>query len=46
MLGLKGYSCSDTVTKPNDTALATSANWTRITDLGLKDTAGVVVTTL
>lgn len=46
MLGLKGYTFTNAVVKPNDTALATPANWSRITDLGLKDTAGVVVTTL
>ncbi len=46
MLGLKGYTFTDSVVKPNDTALATPANWARIADLGHKDTAGVVVTTL
>lgn len=43
-IGIKGYSFSTTVTKPDDAALALPANWTRVG--GLKDGAGVVVTTL
>jgi hypothetical protein len=45
-LGIKGYTWDKTVTKPNDAALANAANWSRVTDLGHKDTAGVIVTTL
>lgn len=46
-LGLKGYTWNSAVTRPNDAAIANAANWSRITDLaGLKDTAGVRVTTL
>jgi len=45
-LGLKGYSWNTAVTKPDDAAIALSANWPRVTNIGLKDTAGVRVTTL
>jgi hypothetical protein len=45
-LGVKGYTWNTAVTKPNDAAIALPANWSRVTNLGLKDTAGVRVTTL
>ena len=45
-LQIKGAKWNTSVTKPNDAALALASNWSRITDLGLKDTAGVKVTTL
>tara|TARA_R110002051_G_scaffold209903_1_gene275649 strand:- start:44 stop:997 length:954 start_codon:yes stop_codon:yes gene_type:complete len=45
-VGIKGYTWNTAVTKPNDAALALTTNWSRIANLGLKDTAGVVVTTL
>lgn len=44
-IGIKGYSYTGSG-KPNDAALALTTNWARVTDLGHKDTAGVVVTTL
>ena len=46
MVGLKGYTFDSAITKPNDTQLAAPGSWSRVTDLGLKDTAGVKVTTL
>lgn len=45
-LGIKGYTWNTAVTKPNDAELATVGNWSRVTNIGVKDTAGVVVTTL
>jgi hypothetical protein len=45
-LGIKGYTWNTAVVKPDDSALALTTNWSRVTDLGVKDTAGVVVTTL
>ena len=45
-LGLKGYTWNTSVTKPDDAAIALASNWTRVTSLGHKDTAGVRVTTL
>jgi len=45
-IGIKGYTWNTAVTKPNDAALALPANWSRVAGLGLKDTAGVKVTTL
>jgi len=45
-LGVKGYTWNTAVTKPNDAAIALPGNWSRVTNLGLKDTAGVKVTTL
>jgi hypothetical protein len=45
-IGLKGYKWNTAVAKPDDAAIALTANWPRITDVGLKDTAGVKVTTL
>ena len=45
-IGIKGYTWNTAVTKPNDAAIALAGNWARVTDLGLKDTAGVKVTTL
>lgn len=43
-LGVKGYTFSSSVTKPDDAALALPANWSRVG--GLKDGAGVRVVTL
>ena len=43
-IGVKGYSFSSSVTQPDDAEIALSSNWTRVG--GLKDGAGVVVTTL
>jgi hypothetical protein len=43
-LGLKGYSFSSSVTKPDDAAIALASNWARVG--GLKDGAGVRVTSL
>ena len=45
-VGVKGYSWNTTVTKPTDGQLANSTNWPRVENLGLKDTAGVKVSTL
>lgn len=45
-LGLKGYTWNTAVTKPDDAAIALAANWSRVSGLGHKDTAGVKVTTL
>lgn len=45
-VGVKGYTWNTAVTKPDDAALALAANWSRVTNLGHKDTAGVKVTTL
>ncbi len=45
-VGVKGYTWNAAVTKPDDAALALKTNWSRISGLGHKDTAGVVVTTL
>lgn len=45
-LGVKGYTWNSAVVKPDDTAIANPSNWSRVTDLGLKDTCGVKVTTL
>ena len=45
-VGVKGYTFSTAAAQPDDAALALTTNWARITDLGHKDTAGVVVTTL
>ena len=45
-VGLKGYTWNTAVVKPDDAALALAGNWARVTNLGLKDTAGVKVTTL
>lgn len=46
LIGVKGYTFSNSVVKPSDADLANAANWSRVSDLGHKDTAGVVVTTL
>lgn len=43
-LGIKGYSFNAAVVQPDDAAIALPANYTRVG--GLKDGAGVVVTTL
>jgi hypothetical protein len=43
-IGIKGYTFSNSVVQPDDAALALITNWTRVG--GLKDGAGVVVTTL
>ena len=43
-LGVKGYSFSTSVTRPSDSDLAATANWSRVG--GLKDGAGVRVVTL
>jgi hypothetical protein len=43
-IGVKGYTYSNSVVQPDDADLALAANWTRVG--GLKDGAGVVVTTL
>ena len=45
-IGIKGYTWNTDVTKPNDAAIALPANWSRVANLGHKDTAGVKVTTL
>lgn len=45
-IGVKGYTWNTAVVKPTDAGLATIGNWSRVTNIGLKDTAGVVVTTL
>lgn len=45
-LGLKGYKWNTAVVKPTDANLANAANWPLVTNVGLKDTAGVLVTTL
>jgi len=45
-IGIKGYTWNTGVTKPNDAAIALPANWSRVANLGHKDTAGVKVTTL
>ena len=45
-VGIKGYTWNTAVTQPDDAALALTTNWSRISGLGHKDTAGVVVTTL
>lgn len=45
-VGIKGYTFNPAVTQPDDTAIALPANWSRVTDLGYKDSAGVKVTTL
>jgi len=45
-VGIKGYTFNTAAAQPDDAALALTTNWTRITNLGHKDTAGVVVTTL
>ena len=45
-MGVKGYTWNTSVVKPTDAELATAGNWSRVTDLGHKDTAGVRVTTL
>lgn len=43
-IGIKGYTFNPAVIQPDDAALALVTNWTRVG--GLKDGAGVVVTTL
>lgn len=43
-VGIKGYTFNAAVVQPDDAALALITNWTRVG--GLKDGAGVVVTTL
>lgn len=45
-IGIKGYSANTAMVKPTDADLALTTNWSRVAGLGLKDTAGVVVTTL
>ena len=45
-IGVKGVKWNTAVTKPNDAAIANSANVPRISGVGLKDTAGVMATTL
>ena len=45
-VGIKGLSWNASVTQPDDAALALTTNWSRISGIGHKDTAGVVVTTL
>jgi hypothetical protein len=45
-IGVKGYTWNTSVVKPSDAELANAANWSRVASIGLKDTAGVVVTTL
>ena len=43
-LGLKGYSFKAGVVQPDDAALATASNWSRVG--GVKDSAGIKVITL
>lgn len=45
-VGVKGYTWNTAVTKPSDTELADTANWSRVAGIGKKDTAGVRVVTL
>lgn len=45
-IGVKGYTFSTTVPKPDDADLALGDNWEVIEDIGTKDTAGVIVATL
>ena len=45
-IGLKGYTWDKNVTKPTSAAVRTPANWSPITGVGLKDTAGVKSITL
>jgi len=45
-VGIKGYTWNTAVVKPDDAALALAGNWSRVANLGLKDTAAVKVTTL
>ncbi len=40
-IGLKGYSWNKSVVKPTSTQVRTPANWSPISGIGLKDTAGV-----
>lgn len=44
-LGLKGYSWNTAVKSPDDSAIATAANWSQLST-SVKDTAGVLVTSL
>ena len=45
-MGIKGSTWNTAVAKPNDAALALATNIPRISGVGLKDTAGVICTTL
>ena len=45
-VGVKGYTFNAAVVQPDDAALALITNWGRVANLGHKDCAGVVVTTL
>lgn len=45
-IGIKGYSWNAAVTKPTSVQVATPANWSVITGLGFKDTAGIKCITL
>ena len=45
-VGVKGYTFNSAVVQPDDAALALITNWGRVSGLGHKDCAGVVVTTL
>jgi len=45
-IGIKGYTWDKSVTKPTSAQVRTVANWSPITDVGLKDTAGVKCITL
>lgn len=45
-VGIKGYTWNKNVVKPTSAQVRTPANWAPITDVGLKDTAGVKSITL
>ena len=45
-IGIKGYTWDKAVVKPTSAQVRTPANWSLITDVGLKDTAGVKAITL
>ena len=45
-IGLKGYTWDKNVVKPTSAQVRTAGNWSPITDVGLKDTAGVKCITL
>lgn len=45
-IGIKGYTWNKNVTKPTSAQVRTPANWSPITGVGLKDTAGVKCITL